>query len=185
MVAPTIPVGMALHHMAFPGTISLQPATMMALLRDWVSSLYTHGFRDFVFINGHGGNSATAESAFSAMREEMADARLVWMSWFMGRSVLACARELFGDREGGHATPSEISVTMAAYPEEIHVVDGPFDVGRRRGMGIPGSKQFREIYPDGRMGSDPSLARPEHGHRLIAEAVNWIGERVERMRQER
>ena len=36
LVAPTINVGMALHHTAFPGSISLRPSTLIALIQDSV-----------------------------------------------------------------------------------------------------------------------------------------------------
>ena len=34
LVAPTIPLGISPHHMAFPGAISLRVETLMAVLRD-------------------------------------------------------------------------------------------------------------------------------------------------------
>jgi creatinine amidohydrolase len=170
-VAPTISVGMALHHMAFPGSMSLRPETLMAVLRDYVSSLYKHGFRQFLFVNGHGGNVATARVAFSAIREELADAELLWANWYDRPEVSRLARELFGDREGQHATPSEISLTMALYPEHVEVIAGPLETESCRPRGIPGSSAFRAWYPDGRMGSDPSLASRDKGERILAAAV--------------
>ena len=65
--APTIAVGMAQHHMAFTGTMTLRPSTLIAVLRDTVESLARHGFRQFYFINGHGGNIAPANPALSAI----------------------------------------------------------------------------------------------------------------------
>lgn len=168
LVAPTIPVGMALHHMAFAGTISFQPATLIAVMGDYVRSLYRHGFRVIVFVNGHGGNIATANAALSGLREEMPDAQLAWLDWYQAPAVSQRARALYGDREGHHATPSEVSVTMAAEPGAVEPIEGPLDIESCRSRGIADSQTFRAWYPDGRMGSDPSMARAEHGEELIA-----------------
>ncbi len=39
MVGPTINVGMALHHLDFPGSISLRPSTLILVLRDYITCL--------------------------------------------------------------------------------------------------------------------------------------------------
>ncbi len=65
LVGPTINVGMALHHTAFAGTISLRPSTLIQVIIDYVTCLTKAGFTRFYFINGHGGNISTLKAAFS------------------------------------------------------------------------------------------------------------------------
>ncbi|RUT02522.1 amidase [Dulcicalothrix desertica PCC 7102] len=180
LVAPTINVGMALHHTAFPGTISLRPSTIIQVIRDYVTCLAKAGFRKFYFINGHGGNIATLKAAFSetyVYLEELQNghASLVQCqvaNWFMCREVLKLAHELYGDQEGSHATPSEVALTQYIYPEAIKVVPLSEEVGK--GHKIYGATDFRRRYPDGRMGSNPALATPEHGQQFYEAAVKEL-----------
>ncbi len=180
LVAPTINVGMALHHMAFPGSMSLRPSTLILVIRDYLVSLAKTGFRKFFFINGHGGNVATLKAAFAEVYTELAELQIPnseqvqcrLNNWYMNRDVVQLARNLYGDREGSHATPSEVALTQFVYPEAIKTAT--LDAEPGQGHRIYGAVDFRRRYPDGRMGSDPSLATPEHGQRLYEAAVAAI-----------
>jgi len=57
LVGPTLPVGYSEWFLEFPGTISLKMETFTQVIREYCSSLVHHGFRKFIFVNGHGGNS--------------------------------------------------------------------------------------------------------------------------------
>lgn len=189
LVAPTISYGMAQHHMAFPGTITLQPSTLVLVVRDVVMSLVRHGFERFYFINGHGGNVHPVNTAFSQIQTELAESRTIaghggnqppgdirclMRNWWAGDRASKLRKQLYGDREGYHATPSEIAVTWHAFPDEQRDVPlGPMPSARRS---YQGAEDYRKLYPDGRMASDPSLANAADGQRLITAAVEDLAE---------
>lgn len=181
LVGPAINVGMALHHTAFPGSISLRPSTLIALIQDYVKPLVRAGFTHFFFLNGHGGNVATLKAAFAETYAMVADlglphgdqVRCRVANWYMGRAVYTLAKELYGSAEGSHATPSEVALTQYAYPE--HIKTAPLDPAiAPSGYPIYGAADFRRHYPDGRMGSNPALATPTHGQRLYEAAVKEL-----------
>lgn len=180
LVAPTINVGMALHHTAFPGSISLRPSTLILLIRDYLTSLTRAGFTKFFFINGHGGNIATLKAAFSETYAVLADLNLPQAdrvqcrlaNWFMAGSVYQLAKQLYGSQEGSHATPSEVALTQYLYPEAIKQAELAAEVAS--GHPIYGAADFRRRYPDGRMGSNPALATPEHGQQFYELAVKEL-----------
>ncbi|SDG12616.1 creatininase family protein [Pseudomonas abietaniphila] len=178
LVAPTFNIGMAQHHLAFPGTLSLRPSTFIAAIGDWVRSLAAHGFEKILFLNGHGGNVASIEAAFSELYAEASFARrpagfaLKLVNWWDLDGVTDLAREQFPTGHGAHATPSEIAVTQWAYPEaikEAHYSPQIADSGP-----IREAHDFRARYPDGRMGSDPAQATPEKGRALVMLAAESL-----------
>lgn len=195
-VAPTLSIGMSQHHMAFPGSITLKPSTLLQVVRDVVESLARHGFDHVYFLNGHGGNIATLQSAFSeiwaagieprapgvadgteggAPSEQPRPAlRLRQRNWWSGRRVGALQKELFGDADGMHATASEVSLSWFAHPDAVKQVEMSPKVAPRGP--IRDAEDFRRRFPDGRMGSDPTLASVEAGEKLCAAAVDDVRE---------
>ena len=180
LVAPTIAVGMAQHHLGFPGTMTMRPSTLIAVLRDMIDSLARHGFDRFYFLNGHGGNIATLTAAFSeiyAARSLSAGSNVPPVkcrlrNWWANQEVQALAKELYGEAEGSHATPSEVAVTQFAYPDAIKSATLDPPIAPRGDFGD--AADYRRKFPDGRIGSNSGLATPEAGQRLYEAAVAAI-----------
>ncbi len=175
IVAPTFNIGMAQHHLAFAGTISLRPSTFMAAITDWVSSLSRHGFERIYFLNGHGGNVATIEATISEIYAEWSFVEdnppfiLKLKNWWDLPGVNGLCNRLFPTGHGMHATPSEIAVTQAAYPERIKTADYSPQIALNGP--IRDALDYRARFPDGRIGSDPAQASPEKGQQIIDAAV--------------
>lgn len=182
LVGPTFGVGMAQHHLGFPGSITLRPSTFIAAIGDWVKSLRGHGFERIYFLNGHGGNVASIEAAFSEIYAEAsfagqrAGCSLKLRNWWDLRGVTRLCGELYPTGHGSHATPSEIAVTQWAYPAAIKRATYAPEIAPTGP--IREARDFRARYPDGRMGSHPSLATPEHGGRIVEVAVKSLLEDV-------
>ena len=180
LVTPVQAFGMAEHHLGFAGTVSLQPATLLAVLHDVVLSLARHGFERIFVINGHGGNIATARAAFAqaygtAATRGLPNAQALrcrLANWFTAGPVMREARDLYGDKEGHHATPSEIALTLHLEPSLV-AKQRPLPEPAPAGP-IHGPEDFRRRHPDGRMGSDPYLATAEHGERFLTIAASAL-----------
>ncbi|UUC53312.1 creatininase family protein [Pseudomonas citronellolis] len=183
LIAPTFNIGMAQHHLGFPGTISLRPSTFMAAIGDWVRSLAGHGFEKIFFLNGHGGNIASIEAAFSELYAEASFARrragfaLKLCNWWDLEGVDALAREQFPTGHGIHATPTEIAVTQWAYPDFIKSAE--YSPRIANWGPIREALDFRARHPDGRMGSDPAQASIEKGRQLVALAAQGLVHEVQ------
>jgi creatinine amidohydrolase len=186
LVGPAIPFGVAPFNLGFPGTISTRATTLMALLEDYVRSLARQGFERFYFLNGHGGNIPPIRAAcldLQARRSLSIDGearplRFRLRSWWEYPAVDALRRDWYGAWEGMHATPSEVAITQALHPDHArpHDLPPPEPVSAEflrthAGDNHDGAEEHRRRFPDGRVGSDSSLATPAQGRQLLAAAV--------------
>ena len=183
LIGPTFNIGMAQHHLGFPGSISLRPTTFIAAISDWTRSLTGHGFERLYFLNGHGGNVATIEAAFSeiyaaaSFDRRSAGFALKLRNWWDLPGVMGIANRLFPTGHGVHATPSEIAVTQWAYPDSIKAANYAPQIAPSGP--IREANDFRARFPDGRMGSDPNQASPEKGRELVEQAARELIKDVE------
>src|SRR6266404_8661818 len=58
MVATPVPIGISPHWMDRKGTLSLRKETFLAVVFEICESLKTHGVKNILILNGHGGNVA-------------------------------------------------------------------------------------------------------------------------------
>lgn len=178
LVAPMVPYGMALHHMAFPGTISLRPSTLLQVIYDLLASLARHGFRRVLFLNGHGGNTPSLMAGVAEANDVYTDLRIKVRAWWELPGVRAVLDEAFGDKEGGHGTPGETSLVMALHPGVVS--DEAVEVRQvTRPPVWPNALLWAEHFPDGSAGADVNLASAEWGRRLLEAAAAAVLQELE------
>lgn len=192
IAAPVLAFGQAQFHLGRAGTISLRPATLAAVIADCITSLGLGGFTRILLLTGHGGNIAPAQVAMQEVMAEVSMGRLRFphpvsaklRAWWEGPRVQALRRDLYGEREGFHATPSEIAMTMALHPDLAMPPEAwpPFRAMSANPLHDAGgdrhhdAARHRTDFPNGVVGSDPSLARPEHGAALLDAAATDLAE---------
>jgi creatinine amidohydrolase len=181
MVAPAIPFGVSSAHSAFPGTISLQPQTLLAVLRDSLQALAAQGFRRFLLVNGHHGSAGVLQGACAQAHADVPGSRCLCVSWWELPEVESLVLEMFGARQGHHATPAELSVVRRFYPRAVLELPPMERFEAVPQMTTWGAQDFRRRYPDGRVGSDPSLASGGLGDRLFAAASRALVEAHRRL----
>jgi creatinine amidohydrolase len=95
LVVPAMPFGIAPGFTTFPGTVSLRPETLVGVLTEVLETLRGQGFRRFLVVNGHGGNTPARAPV------EAWGAR--WHDWWDSPAVRAAAAEVY-DGEATHAS---------------------------------------------------------------------------------
>jgi creatinine amidohydrolase len=189
VVLPVLAYGPAQFNLGFPGTVSLRPSTLSALLFDLLASLGRTGFSRVLLLTGHGGNAAPALAAIQEVFFDVSLGRLEFprplhaklRAWWEGPRCGALRQDLYGAREGYHGTPSEIAIALhvtgaqpGTWPPHRALPPDPLvDLGGDR---HEDAVRHRARYPEGVVGADPSLATAEHGAALLEAAAEDVAE---------
>lgn len=72
LVAPILLPGQSPYHMGFEGTITLPSTLIQEVYVESVKSLIRHGFKRFLMLNSHGGNTATTRFIVDRINQETA-----------------------------------------------------------------------------------------------------------------
>lgn len=118
--SPPIWFGDSSHHGGFPGTLSVRPETLTALVRDVCRSLARHGFDRIVLINGHKGSNLPALiSAVRVLHEEELPNVLFAVAdpLHLARSAAPNIKET-NEHHGGEL---ELLQVLYRYPDRIRV----------------------------------------------------------------
>ncbi len=178
---PAITFGSSDHHMGFAGTISLRTSTLADMIEDIAVSLYSHGFRKILFINGHGGNRGPALCGVKEALLTCTDADIRYLPYWDLPGAGNAEHRLFGDDNGAHVTASEVSLVWHLLGNELP------DFERMKYPAPPGTgknlsaEQWKEQYPDGGAGSDLSQVSLEKGEEYFEYLVDSLSELITNM----
>jgi creatinine amidohydrolase len=119
LLMPGLPATCSEHHMAFPGSLTLDHATFISAVAQVVGSAAKHGFRRFFLLNAHGGNMAVGGVVAEQLSTRWPEADVVFGTWF--RMAGERLRHLVeGEYPAvGHACEFETSLVMALRPELV------------------------------------------------------------------
>ncbi len=180
-VAPPLAYGMSHHHLKFAGTLSLRPVTLIAVLEDLLRSMYRHGFRRVLIVNGHGGNAAAISSALQVVTNELDGLRVKEFTWWTEPVILKMVDDYAGPQQGTHSSPVETAFMLGVRPQGVKMERAV----RRDARVVPSrefmsASQFAAHYPDGVMGLDPTPGTAELGQQLLAQSVEICVNEIQR-----
>lgn len=184
ILTPTINMGISPHHMHFPGTISLEPTTLIAILRDMITSLQHHGIQKFLILNAHGGNQATLGVAVEMLTREL-DTQIYYAK------TTASAKDVMDRRLEsklyGHSCDREVSEAMYLAPQLVRpdkLEKGDLTEGKwkklRPGQVLQGFYYYEEMTRNGCLG-DATKATREIGEEIVETALERLTKAVQDM----
>jgi creatinine amidohydrolase len=182
LVLPAISVACSYGHSTeFPGTLSLSPELLAAVVRQYAEWAATSGLNRLLFVNSHYGNTAALGTATDHLRLFRPDLRVGVADWWALHPDITA--ELTADGGDVHANRAETSLMLALAPHLVQLeLAADADDDDRTGDLV-----FRytaaSLSRNGVTGR-PSEATAELGHRLLEHAVERICSLVERGRQE-
>jgi len=117
-VLPGINYGCSTIFRKFPGTISVRQETLGNIIRDVCHALLAQGFRRFIFVDNHGGNTAVCEQVARELKGEHGIIIGNLYPWDLGKALIADTYEDVASAYGHGAEP-ETSAMLAMYPDHV------------------------------------------------------------------
>lgn len=173
VVASLGPVGVAHYHLSWPGTLSLAPATLAAVLVDICGGLAGAGAHRIVVVNWHEGNSATLRLAADEAQRRHGVQAVIAESHVITHTLFPDEMEFThaGSMETAAVLafdPSLVQLADATPPSERAAGDAAHALFRRPDV-YPVLRDFHQVAETGWYGQ-PERATPERAEE-IAEAV--------------
>jgi creatinine amidohydrolase len=180
LILPVQRLGCSEHHMAFPGTLTLQHETFEGVILEVLDSMVRQGFRRFLILNSHGGNQAIGGVIAEKAAHRWPDAQVVFTSGWR-----VAAGRLKNLVEGafpsvGHACEFETSLMLALHPDLVNMAlavdDGlppraePLQHDLLSGPAAALAIPMHRLTQHGVYGR-PTLAKAEKGRRILQETV--------------
>lgn len=190
LIAPTINYGATDDLAGFPGTVSIGTEGLIHLLRAVCDQLFHYGFRHFLILNGHGGNTAAIQTV--GMHLYRKGAYLANLNWWL------MAGQINPEWAGGHGGGEETAGVMAVDPalvktEYLNLPEGirndlgdslPYGAWTNilyKGVSVTVPRAIRDITDNGWLtyaftGDVPSRANPEWGSEMLKSVADYIAD---------
>jgi creatinine amidohydrolase len=185
---PTIALGCSEHHMAFPGTITMERATFVAVAQDYARSLARHGFRTVCFIPSHGGNFGPLREAVDGLGGQIGATRIAAFDDMDGfLATLFDSQRPFDvtpERAGAHAGNAETALVLhlrpdLAVPERAE--EGYVGLFGQEQQEVVFTSGMTALTPNGILG-DARGAEAEFGVAALDALADFLAAWVERVR---
>jgi creatinine amidohydrolase len=142
LIAPALRVGCSQHHLGFPGTISIDAATLGELIIGYCQTLARHGFRRIVILPSHGGNFQPVADTVERLHQELPEIKFVTFCDLIRLVAVSHERSarygVSAGASGAHAGEYETSILLHLRPDLVDM--------QRAEEGFTGD--FTPIIPD-------------------------------------
>ena len=192
LLLPMTWLGCSRHHMDFAGSLTAEIDTFIDVGEQLVSSMAEHGFRNFILLNSHGGNTNKVSLMAEKLRYKLGPTvKVVAVTyWHLISEEIQSIRETpIGGM--GHSGELETSVMLVVRPElvrnDLIDPDGPEKPSKFEGRDlfvsgkVSVAKPFKEMTRHGGIG-DPRKASKEKGERILAVITEKLAEVVQEIR---
>jgi creatinine amidohydrolase len=193
LAGPSLPIGYSEWFFEFEGVITLKMETVLNYLREYCASLIGCGFKKFIFVNGHAGNTPAVDVVARELIREHDDVKIVMASvWQIANSFAKDMAEL-KEKKFTHAGEIMTSVMMYLHPETVDMERAKAEFVRSprppfvnksslggaefKGIGINFYDRTKNLTESGIMG-DPMAATSEKGEIIFKHITSYLAEMV-------
>jgi len=178
LMLPTLPYGCSLgHSRRWPGTIAVEPITLIELVKQIGDWAYYGGVRRLFIVNTHVTNAAPLRCALEMLRAEHDD---LMVALFNSATLSARVRDVHvADGNDWHANDAETSLMLAIAPDMVRagrVIDAD---DPDRTMGLVFAHPVNRTSVNGVTGS-PSRASADKGRLWFEWMVDDLSELIRR-----
>ena len=191
LIAPALPYGSTEYLAGFPGTVDLGYDVLHAVVGRICDSLYSHGARKFLFMNGHGGNNAALQQVCMDLDKKGAMGCILnwWtLAWTLDPAWV-----------GGHGGGEETAAMMAIGDDLVdislmgdnnlqHLTENLTTSGfgsiNFRGFDILTRRDVRKMTDNGWFGVDhPTTATKEWGQKMLEGCAQYALDFIEEFKK--
>lgn len=180
VVAPTVAYANSIHHMSFPGTITLQPSTYIQVITEVCRCIKTHGFKKIILLNGHGGNTIPNDMSLITINEEFGFPVFHVGFWAGGEKEMS---DVVETQDAGtiHACEGETSLLMACDEDLVRPcykeLKGPIEKsGLKEEVKLVSTFHRMEWVTENGIKGNTYAASLEKGHKLMNISVKHLTE---------